>query len=254
MNEHPDWGLLIAAARRQSQPIVQALTYRQTWGTACRPVRVTCNDRRDYVIKGANTGRSAYNDQVVGRIASALGAPVAEVGLVDVGPDLISMHLKGMGHISPGLAHGSRYIPGCHDRDDFRYATSPENRPRCTLLALLFGWVVGREQFFCYQNDPPHLVYSFDHEQCFPNGSNWTRATLDGAGDVEADSRIARECGLWDVDLRNARPALERITPEVIAEAIGATPAQWGAVSDMEQVALASYLWRRRGELWSTLD
>ncbi len=249
----PDWLDLIAASRQEPQRIVQAITYRRAWETSCRPVQVTCDDGQDYVIKGANTRRSAFNDQVVGRIAAALEAPVGVVGLVDVSSELISSNHKTMKHITVGLAHGSRVVPDCSESFPYRYHYLNENRPRFALLALLFGWMVGGEKGFCYSNNPPQLVYSFDHEQFFPNGPGWTEASLNAAVQAEPDGMIVRECSLHYLDLQDARVSLERITPEVIAAAIGATPAEWGSVTEVEQIALADYVWRRREDLWSNL-
>jgi len=153
---------------------VKAVTYRRTWDTTCRPVQVTCDDGNDYVIKGRNTGRSAFNDQVVGRIAYAIGAPVAEVGLVDVVPELIAINSKGMKHLWPRTAHGSRFVPGCTGSEWFRYIDLLENRPRFALLAIIYGWIVGSDRQFSYANDPPHSVYSFDHDAFFHGGPGWT--------------------------------------------------------------------------------
>jgi len=57
---------------------------------------------------------------------------------------------------------------------------------------------------------------------------------------------IVEQCGLKPKELGAAVEHLGRITPEIIASAIGATPADWGLVSDDERIALADYLWERR--------
>ena len=85
----------------------------------------------------ANTGRSAFNDQVVGRIARVLGAPTAQVNLVEVPAELIAINPGAMCHIAPGLAHGSRVVHDCTEGLWFRFVDLPENRPRLALLALL---------------------------------------------------------------------------------------------------------------------
>jgi hypothetical protein len=70
--EIEEWATLIEAARSQPPMVVKALTYRRAWNSACRAVQVSCDDGSDYVVKGSQVGRSAFNDQVVGRIALQL--------------------------------------------------------------------------------------------------------------------------------------------------------------------------------------
>ncbi len=246
--DRPDWQSLIEESRLRGRRVVNAVTYRRTWDTTCQPVQVTCDDGHDYVIKGWNTGRSAFNDQVVGRIAHAIGAPVAEVELVDVVPELVAINSKGMKHLPPGTAHGSRFVPGCTGSEWFRHVDLPENRPRFALLAILYGWLVGSDRQFFYTNDPSRSVYSFDHDAFFHGGPGWTIETLTDAPDATQDLLISGErgSGLTRQELEIASAYLERITPEIIAMAIASPPAEWNIVSRSEQVALAQYLWERR--------
>ena len=224
--------------------VVKALTYRRTWDSACRPVQVSCDDGNDYVVKGSQVGRSAFNDQVVGRIAMALGAAVANVGLVEVDPELIRINRE-MAHMAPGMAHGSRFVPDCTECLWFQYVDLPENRSRFALLSVLYGWMIGAEKQFFYATNPPNLVYSFDHDAFFPGGPGWSVEGLASAGYAEEDDVIVTQCGLRHHELRDANVALGRITPEVIASAIGAVPRGWGSVSDGERICLADYLWER---------
>jgi hypothetical protein len=181
---------------------------------------------------------------VVGRIAEQLGAPVAEVRLVAIDPELIRINAD-MAHMASGLAHGSRYVPGCTECLWFQYVDEPMNRPRFALLSVLYGWMVAAEKQFFYSINPPNLVYSFDHDAFFPRGPAWSIESLGSASYPEEDEVIVAQCGLRHSELAAASRCLERITPEIIASAIGAVPIAWGDLSDNERVALARYLWER---------
>jgi hypothetical protein len=242
--ESEDWATLIQEASARVPMVVRAQTYRRTWNSACRPVQLSCDDGNDYVVKGAQVGRSAFNDQVVGRIARDLGAPVAEVSLVEVAPELIEINRE-MVHVVPGMAHGSRFIPDCTECLWFQYVDLPENRSRFALLSLLYGWMVGAEKQFFYATNPPNLVFSFDHDAFFPRGPAWSVESLSSASFPEEDDVIVTQCGLGRKELCDAAVFLERITPETIASAIGAVPSSWGSVTDEERVSLAGFLWER---------
>jgi hypothetical protein len=239
-----DWTALIQTAQALEPTVVKAVTYRRSWDSACRPVHVTCDDGNDYVAKGSQVGRSAFNDQVVGRIANQLGAPVAEISLVEIDPELIRIN-GDMAHMAPGLAHGSRYVPDCTECLWFQYVDGPANRPRFALLSVLYGWMVAAEKQFFYSINPPNLVYSFDHDAFFPRGPSWSIESLGSAPLPEEDDVIVTQCGLKHHELRDAASYLERITPEIIASAIGAVPPDWGPIRDEERIALAGYLWER---------
>jgi hypothetical protein len=59
-------------------------------------VFLLCDDNLEYVVKGSQAGRMIFNDQVVARLGTAMGAPVGSPKLVDVPVDLI--------HLQPEMA------------------------------------------------------------------------------------------------------------------------------------------------------
>lgn len=243
-----DWTSLFQNAQPEQPICTKAQTYRRSWESACRPVQVTCNDGHDYVVKGSQVGRSAFNDQVVGRIAGLLGAPVADVSIVEIDPGLVHINPE-MSHISPGLAHGSRFVADCTDGFWFQYIDVPENRPRFAVLSVLYGWMVGAEKQFFYGTQPPNLVYSFDHDAFFPNGPGWNVTHLENAPFADVDGVILEQCGLRHRELTTACECLQLMTPEIIASAIGPVPEEWGKVSIEDRIALDGYLWERCEEM-----
>lgn len=239
-----DWRGLLEDAGRKEPIGIRAITYRRSWESACHAVQVTAEDGYDYVIKGSQVGRSAFNDQVVGRIAWELGAPVARVGLVMVEPELIAINPP-MFHVAAGLAHGSLFVPDCTECAWFQYVDLRENRPRFALLSVLYGWMVGAEKQFFYSVTPPNLVYSFDHDAFFPQGPDWSVESLTAAAYPDADEVIVDQCGLRHRELNDAFAYLKKMTPEIIASAIAPVPVGWGGVDEGQRIALAHYLWER---------
>ena len=219
--------------------------------SSCRPVHLACDDGQDYIVKGTQTGRSVFNDQVVGRIVFDLKMPVADVRIIDIPQTLIDINPESMGHIAPGLAHGSRFVPNCTEQLWFHYVDLPENRPRFASLALLYGWMSAAEKQFIYKTRPPHLVYSFDHDAFFPSGPDWTVETLTEGlkGYPDFDDTIIDEVGLTHAEMNEAIDVLRALDKESIVDTIVKIPASFGPVTVEEREALAEFLWDRASSM-----
>ena len=239
-----EWGFLFEVGGQNKPNVTRAMTYVRSWDSACRPVQVGCDDGNDYVVKGSQAGRSTFNDQVVGRIAWELGAPVAQVGIIDVDRELVVNNPE-MAHVAAGLAHGSLFVRDCTECAWFQYLDLKQNRPRFGLLSVLYGWMFGAEKQFFYSITPPNLVYSFDHDAFFPQGPNWSIESLAQAPYPDVDEVIVDACGLRIHELNQACSFLQKITPQIIASAIASVPAGWGDVDWEQRLALAQYLWDR---------
>src|SRR4028118_1124436 len=137
-NDPALWIDAIQAEQAKPHAVVDGQIYLERWETSARPVLLGCNDGRDYVVKGRNAGRKAVNDQIVGRLARAMGAPVPRVTLVNV-PETLVRDEPEMAHIAPGLAHGSELLRGVHESYLVEHRTQIENRTRYARLAILWG-------------------------------------------------------------------------------------------------------------------
>jgi hypothetical protein len=108
------------------------------------------------------------------------------------------------------------------------------------MLALLFGWTQAGDHPFIYENAPPHLVHSVDHGHFFPNGPDWTVATLEAA---PQRSQILESCQGQACRKTTWRRQKEEFVPAndvQIAYAVAAPPSDWLTVE--ERVAMAQYL------------
>jgi hypothetical protein len=244
-----EWeGLIEAAAANRPAPF-RAHTFLRSLDGVSDPVAVACDDGREYAVKGRQCGRSIVNDHVVGMLGALLEAPVAEVRLVTIPPDLVQVE-SALRHIPPGVCHGSLWIPGCRELEVGTESEIgvPENSLRFARLAVLFGWVGGKDrQFICHETPPP-LVYSVDHGHFFPDGPNWTTEGLLGAPKALPDGTLRRRARLAMSEVTTACQALASVLPGQLAKVVAQPPDEWG-ISLGERVALASYLERRRSEL-----
>lgn len=242
-----DWTQLVAQADRVTAAVV-AHTYVQKWPSASQPVKVICDDGREHIVKGAQTGRMAVNDQVVARFGRLAGAPVGEPTLVDVPQALIDAEPE-MAHMTTGAGHGTVFISECSERLAYEHAAENANRPRFATLALLFGWIHASDHQFIYENATPRLVHSVDHGHFFPNGPNWDAASLAGAPRPTPDTEIVAGASVSTQDLDTARAGFVLPTNEEIAGVVANIPAAWGLTAP-DAAALAAYLATRRDILF----
>jgi hypothetical protein len=248
-----EWGSLITAAEVHRPQPIQARTYIRSYGTASSPVELSCADGNSYVAKclrnNSNQGKMIFNDQVAARLGALIGAPVPVVTLIDIPNELIA-HNPQMSHILPGVAHGSLKVANVTDRiDSFDHMTDGDNRSRFAALAIFFGWLLGGDRQFIFEKSPPYAVYSHDHGHFFPNGPNWTIASLNSApSPAQAWPDFVSAINCTAEELRTACALLHHITREQIATALAIPPSEWG-VPIAERVTLAEFLYRRRTDL-----
>lgn len=238
----------IAAVRARPVVAVEATTFLDQFVTACRPVLLSDSWGDEYVVKGAAAGRSRFADYVVGRLGREIGAPVAPVSLVRLSAAFVEEN-PGAHGLGVGIAHGSKWIPGVSDVLHPVYTHVPENRPRYSALALLFGCAIAFDQQYLVEEDEPHLVFSADHGEFFPGRSAWTARLLrQRSGLLAGDGNLVSECRLTAGELSEAAESLATLSDAAIATAVGTPPAEWG-INLAERLAIALFLARRRDRL-----
>lgn len=247
-SEAPSDAAVVQTARvPRTSPEATAETFLRKWETASKPVLLRCDDKNEYVVKGQQAGRMLVNDHVVAKIGILLGAPVPHAAIVQVPSELISAEPE-MSHMMPGLSHGSRFVPHCHDGG---VQVSLENRDRFSRLAVLYGLVAASDQQFIYENQAPNLVHSVDHGHFFPGGPQWTTESLKSAPPATPEPSIISACALTNEEVAAAAVALEQVTDEAIAEIVKTLPTEWG-LSEEERFQLVEFLTRRREEMKAT--
>jgi hypothetical protein len=236
-----------AAGGAATANLPRAQTFLKAFGTFSQPVLVSCDDGRDYVVKGQQVGRAIVNDQIVAHLGAAMGAPTGEVALVEIPAELIAIEPQ-LRHITPGVAHGCLYIENCTERAAIQHVMLPENRERFAALAILYGWMDAHDHQFIYRNVAPELVYSVDHGHFFPNGPNWTPESLQTAPPPAPDATLMADCMLDHKLLHSACSRLGMIDDEHIATILAVPPMTWACPLG-DRVALGAYLADRRDVL-----
>ena len=255
MPDDDHWKKLIAdAATRRSLP-VKALHYLGiTYPSCSKPVLMACSDGRKYVVKWFNPPRMIVNDQIIGTLGSAMGAPVPEVRLIDIASQLVAA-TPAISHMRAGLCHGSRFLDDVSEsRENFNFMNIPENRPRFAMLAALYGLAyVAADHQFIYKKQPPRLVFSYDHGHFFPDGPNWTVESLGRALTSGLDLTIMEKCYFTPEEITIAVQSLKTMDNSCIAAAVAAPPDDWGLAID-GRIAMARYLEKRRDNLLRSMD
>lgn len=242
------WLQLISAAVSQRPTVLEiAIPVGVAQGTS-RPARVVCNDGQKYVTKGRRqskppTGRMLFADQVVGRLAAFIDAPVPEVVLINVPAELIdsSYYLLDW---EPGIAHGSVQVAHVEDSRDVLFQGALENKPRFASLAVLYGWTVAADHQFLYEKQPPRPVWSADHGDFLFGGPD---GTVDDfvAAPVAAVHPIVTEAMPGRDMLVAAVKRLALVSDRSIAFAVALPPDSWGVTME-ERTAIARGLAARR--------
>lgn len=174
--------------------------------------------------------------------------PVGYTAIVDVSSDLIAVN-PDMQHMPSGLAHGSRWIPDCTEREWNQYMNERGNREAFCLLAVFYGWIGADDHQVIYEKLPPHKVHSVDHGHFFPGSSpEWIVEDLRNAPDPKADARLMHALNFRPDELKRAAEYLDIVSNNAIIAAVAAPPDEWGLTLD-ERCELISFLVTRRDAL-----
>lgn len=247
---------LLLVARAQPRPaVIEAHTFIRSWKNSfSKPVALIGSDGKLYVVKGRHNSsgnpempRALVTEQVVAGLGRLLRAPIPPTCLVLLPPELVTAQPE-MNHMQPGLSHGCQFIDDLTEKEGVAHETVPANRPRFSLLAVLYGWALANDSQFFYGKSDPHLVYSCDHGLFFLSGAKWNEASLRSAPTAALDPAICQKCSFSASEIRAACGDLARVQPLDIASAVAAPPDEWG-VTEAERHALLEYLLRRQQHL-----
>ena len=225
-----------------------ATTIRRGWQSSAKPVLVRGIDGNEYVVKGKQAGRQIINDRVVAKLGQAMQAPVGEPYLIEITQDLIDLDSE-FSYLAVGIAHATKFIPDCSEREFFLHIDESTNRSRFAALAVLYGWLYASDHQFVYKKQSPHLVYSIDHGNFFVGSPEWTIERLGRqVAPAKPDHLIVSTYKLNDEDFSPALNALQEITEQIIMQTVRDIPQEWGINID-ERLTLVEYLIQRRHDL-----
>jgi hypothetical protein len=248
-----DWDELLKKATGREKTVSAVTFVRRRADTASHPVYVVCDDSKTYVVKplrnDAEQGRMLFTDQIVARFGGLIGVAVPRVSLVTISQALIDLNphpQQGLGHCKAGISHGSELLKDVTERIDlFQHVADDDNRNRFSSLGVLHGWLSPSDRQFLYEVADPFRVWAVDHGHFFPNGPNWSPATLTNAGPPQVAADLIAACSFSSDELNAACSILAKITDEEIGRILAIPPEGWGVKVD-ERIGLAKYLSARR--------
>jgi hypothetical protein len=203
-NKAVDWDKLLKNATGREKTVAAVTFLRRRSDTASHPVYLECDDGKTYVVKpvrnDTDQGRMLFSDQIVARFGALMGAAVPRVSLVTISQTLIDLSpdkLQGLGHCQPGISHGSELLRNVTERiDQFQHVPDDDNKNRFASLGVLHGWIGFSDRQFLYEVSDPFRVSAVDHGHFFPNGPNWTLATLATAAAPQVAADLVAACSL----------------------------------------------------------
>jgi hypothetical protein len=245
-----DWRAAILSV--PDAAVVEGQTFIKAWQTWSRPVAVHCDDSRPRVVKGVlsdprrtqETKRALISENVVGVAGRAIGAPIPEIVLVDLGADLIDNE-PNLQHIQSGLCHGSLELDNC-GQSGITAPTTDRNRDALASLAVLYGWAIASDHQIIAKLDAAADIYSVDHGLFLPGAQNWSTGSLQTAPAVQLDQVCAQHVPAGAIERAIDRLAI--VSDAAIAGFVAGPPDSWG-VTETERLELAKYLSQRRDTL-----
>lgn len=215
---------------------------------------VLADDQRRYWCKSLNNfqgSRIPVTEQIVGRLAAVIDAPVCEVALV--GLDAIAgwEFRPGSGRlVEPGWAHGSVAVDPAMETRGLDHRTDDDNRRRHCGIYALCDWLAGSDVQWLYGVAEDNAYYSHDHGY-YLTGPDWTEASLAAGRDAPYMLSIPPD-QLDGAEVSRLADALDGLTRQDIDGELSNIPPDW-PVTDGELDAVADFVDHRRGPVAARL-
>lgn len=215
---------------------------------------VVADDGRRYWCKSLNNfqgPRIPITEQIVGRLATLIGAPVCEVALVELDAIVGWEFRPGSGRlVEPGWAHGCVALDPAIETRSLDHRTDDDNRRRHGGIYAACDWLAGSDVQWLYGVNEDNAYYSHDHGY-YLTGPDWTQTSL--AAGRDADYALSIPPGqLDDGELTRLADALDALTREDIEGELSKLPGSW-PVDDSELDAVADFVDHRRGPVAARL-
>ena len=214
--------------------------------TSSGTFKATSADGGRWWVKPLNNpcgARVPVTELIVGLAGKLLDAPVCEVSVVAIDPDLEG---EIYGHdcaLKRGYAVGSRDVPGVVEGRELKYGNLDDNSRRHVGVFALYDWCWGADTQWLYAFEDEQRTHSHDHGYYLPGRPSWT------APDLRAVVDVAHP-GPWDAAsldvevLESCADRLERMTADEIWSILSVVPPQW-PVTEHELETVGWFLERR---------
>lgn len=206
-----------------------------------------CSDGRRWWVKPLNncqgSPRVVVNEFIVGRLGLLIGAPVCEVDVVRIGPDHVGWEFRAGHQLEEGLASGSRDVEGAHEAHQLDHRNQDDNQRRHVGAFALYDWCWGADPQWLFEAPAQERTHSHDHGYYFPDGPNWTGASLQR--EVSNSHALPQDpSGLLPAEKERVADRLGTLTADEIGAVLRQVPSSW-PVTDEELADLGVFLEQR---------
>jgi hypothetical protein len=195
-----------------------------------KPFLISASDDRHYWCKAPNNPQGPMvplNEQIVARLARLVGIAVCEPALIAIPSDLAGIQIDAGYILSECVAHGSHAVEGAIEvRGNLEHRSEDDNAVRHAGYIALHDWLWGGDTQWLRVASDANRYYSHDHGHFFPQGPNWTSASLAASVDTPHPAPWATD-GLSAVELLRVADRLEALTEEEIAANVEDLPEEW---------------------------
>lgn len=215
---------------------------------------VLADDGQRYWCKTLNNFQSTrvpITEQVVGRLASLVGAPACEVALVRVDAIAGWEFRPGSGRlVEAGWAHGSVAVDPAMETRMLEHRSDDDNRRRHCGIYALCDWLAGADIQWLYGVAEDNAYYSHDHG-FYLTGPDWTETSLGVSREAPLPLSVPSAQLDHDEIIRLA-DVLEELERTAIDAELSRLPPGW-PVTDHELDVLGEFVDHRRGSVAARL-
>lgn len=243
----------MAIARGEGEGVAAVLPLRPSTHGVSASFLVRADDGIDYWCKAVDNPCSArlpVNEQVVARLAQAIGVAVPSPALVKL-DGIAGWKLDKRRTVKPGWAHGCAAIEDAIETLVLGRREDDDNRVRHAGFYALTDWLVGDDPQWLYSTSAENAFYSHDHGHYFPGGPDWTAESLAAMGTKARELGIP-PTGVDTDEIERLAEAIESTAKEEIDGVMSKIPEQW-PVTDGQLAALSDFIDMRRGPVAARL-
>jgi hypothetical protein len=195
-----------------------------------RPFLVVASDLAQYWLKPPNNPQGPMvpvNEQIVGRLGRWLGVSVCDCALVEIPAALAGTEIAPSYVLVECVAHGSLAVSGAIEQvPQLLHRGEDENALRHAGFVALHDWLWGGDDQWLRAAGDSNRYYSHDHGHYFPQGPNWTPASLSAHRDAAHPSTQPID-NLNPNELMRIASRLDTVAQEEIAAMLQNIPASW---------------------------
>lgn len=245
------WDNALRGRRSNAAAIALKMPLRQSSAGGSGAFLATGTDGNDYYVKVLNNAQSPrvpISDQIVGRAARLIGAPVPEVTTMQITAEFVGWEFKPSDgqreyRLEEGIAHAIRAVVGCSETREMSYRNDDNNVKRHAYIFAVYDWCFGNDAQWLVASSEQNAYYSHDHGHYFPGGPSWVSVTIEQHV-ANANAFSAGTDGItknvWD----RIADQLEGVTSDNIKDTLSAVPSSW-PVTDQELESLGFFLEQR---------